>query len=382
MAKRDNKQHESTFFVGFDPPTSNWFRMPNNWTDITSEINNLAELKIVEYILRHTWGYQEYGLKKHITIDEFVNGRRRQDTSRMDNGTGLSERAVYDGLRKAVERGLIEEEIDDSDRGRVKKWYSLRMRTPVSPQPEEQQLQTLQSGVQTLHPPLQTSQHRGADTAARTEKETLERTIPSNIRKTSRQEEQTDRLIDTKRGRGVQSISSNATSVGEPRNRSTAGPEMTTLAVEIARRREQQSESRLSVPEEKRSEARAAGASRARVPHPRQVAQQDEVYQVIQTYIADFSRELNDRAPLRSSTTRAYNLYRRSGLDQEAFIAQLYAARAIVKERAAMIRTSGDNNAAGFPVKHRAGYYFAVLEDLLGLRSTETDHPTEPPTGR
>ena len=100
--------------------------MPNTWTDITAEIDNIAELKVVEYILRHTWGYQEYGVKKHITIDEFVNGRRRQDGSRMDKGTGLSERAVYDGLRKAVENSLIEEEIDDSDRGRIKKSYSLR----------------------------------------------------------------------------------------------------------------------------------------------------------------------------------------------------------------------------------------------------------------
>ena len=103
---------------------------------------------------------------------------------------------------------------------------------------------------------------------------------------------------------------------------------------------------------------------------------------MIQAYIADFSRELNDRAPLRSSTTRAYNLYQRSGLDQETFIAQLYAARAIVKERAANIRTQGSDNAAGFPVKHRAGYYFAVLADLLGLRSPDPDHQTEPPVKR
>src|SRR5215207_4872724 len=101
-------------FPGFGIPEQNWFRMPNEWTDVTAEINSLAELKVVEYVLRHTWGYQEYGLKKHITLDEFVNGRRRQDGSRMDKGTGLSERAVYDGLRKAVENSLIEEEIDNS----------------------------------------------------------------------------------------------------------------------------------------------------------------------------------------------------------------------------------------------------------------------------
>src|ERR671927_587301 len=109
MARR---RSERSAFLGFDRPESNFFRMPNTWTDITAEIDSIAELKVVEYILRHTWGYQEYGLKKHITIDEFVQGRRRADGTRMDRGTGLSERAVYDGLRKAVEDGLIEEETD------------------------------------------------------------------------------------------------------------------------------------------------------------------------------------------------------------------------------------------------------------------------------
>src|SRR5919107_3599996 len=139
------RPRERTSFPGFDRPESNFFRMPNSWTDITAEIDNIAELKVVEYILRHTWGYQEYDIKKHITIDEFVNGRRRQDGSRMDRGTGLSERAVYDGLRKAVGNGLIEEEIDDSDRSRVKKFYSLRMREGVA---EEATPQSLRSGVQ------------------------------------------------------------------------------------------------------------------------------------------------------------------------------------------------------------------------------------------
>src|SRR5215212_4365466 len=173
------RKSERTPFSGFDRPESNYFRMPNTWTDITAEIDNIAELKVVEYILRHTWGYQEYGLKKHITIDEFVNGRRRQDGSRMDKGTGLSERAVYDGLRKAVENRLIDEETDDSDRGRIKKSYSLRMRENAH---AGEELQTLQSGVQTLHPPLQdlhpdpqTLQARGASDAPRTEKDTQEK---------------------------------------------------------------------------------------------------------------------------------------------------------------------------------------------------------------
>src|SRR5581483_2567262 len=197
MARRNQPRTE---FQGFDRPESNFFRMPNTWTDITAEIDSIAELKVVEYILRHTWGYQEYGLKKHITIDEFVHGRRRQDGSRMDRGTGLSERAVYDGLRKAVENGLVEEAIDDSDRGRVKKFYSLRMRAEAAA-PEDRQ--SLQPGVQSLHPPLQnlhpgpqSLQGRGATLAPRTKKETLERNSSerniSNFERSHDQVEATD----------------------------------------------------------------------------------------------------------------------------------------------------------------------------------------------
>jgi hypothetical protein len=102
---------------------------------------------------------------------------------------------------------------------------------------------------------------------------------------------------------------------------------------------------------------------------------------VIQAYIADFARELNDRAPLKTSTTRAYNLYRRSGLSQSAFIERLYAARAIVKERSGAIRSQGERSPAGLPLKHKAAYYFAVLEDLLDLRESgdaDRRHPSEP----
>ncbi len=169
MARRKSQRPE---FPGFDRPESNFFRMPNSWTDITAEIDSIAELKVVEYILRHTWGYQEYGIKKHITIDEFVNGRRRQDGNRLDKGTGLSEQAVYDGLRKAVENGLIEEEVDDADRGRVKKFYSLRMREEAA---AADPLQDLQPGVLSLHPGRQSLQGRGATPAPRTEKDTRER---------------------------------------------------------------------------------------------------------------------------------------------------------------------------------------------------------------
>jgi hypothetical protein len=46
-------------FTGFSKPEANFFRLPNEWTDIiTARVASLAEMKLVEYVLKHTWGIQ------------------------------------------------------------------------------------------------------------------------------------------------------------------------------------------------------------------------------------------------------------------------------------------------------------------------------------
>ena len=108
-------------FSGFDTPKQNWFKLPAAWVNITAGINSLAEVKVIQYVLRHTWGFQEYGIPKKITTDEFMHGRMGRDRMRMDDGTGLSKQSVIDGLRKAVMDGYLVEQVDDRDKGRVKK---------------------------------------------------------------------------------------------------------------------------------------------------------------------------------------------------------------------------------------------------------------------
>jgi hypothetical protein len=114
-------------FPGFSVPRQNWFKMPSDWTNLTAHMSSLAELKVVEYVLKHTWGYREYGLHKLISTDEFMHGRRRKDGSRIDLGTGLSKPSVIAGIKSAVADGFLEELVDDRDRGRVKKYYALHM---------------------------------------------------------------------------------------------------------------------------------------------------------------------------------------------------------------------------------------------------------------
>lgn len=172
---------EQPRFTGFVRPTSNYFRMPNIWTDITAEIDSLAELKVVEYVLRHTWGFHEFGQPKAISIDEFMHGRRRADKSRMDKGTKLSRPSVIDGLKRAVNHGYLICVTDDSDPARITKSYALNM------QDSQEDVKMLNASKDSL-PPTQSSKftppvknlnrvRAGASQASlpRSEKETLER---------------------------------------------------------------------------------------------------------------------------------------------------------------------------------------------------------------
>ncbi len=93
----------------------------------------------------------------------------------------------------------------------------------------------------------------------------------------------------------------------------------------------------------------------------------DEARRQLLIFVQDLARELNDSASLRSSTSRLANLHHKSRLAMEDFIEHLYAARAITQERTAAIRTPAAK-AAGTWQKNKMGYFFAVLEDQLGLR--------------
>lgn len=99
----------------------------------------------------------------------------------------------------------------------------------------------------------------------------------------------------------------------------------------------------------------------------------DPARDTILEYMTDFRREFPDRASLKSSTTRAYNLYVESGVALDTFIDGLYRARSVVKERTGSIRGAGVDE-QGRSMKNKMAYFFAVLEDVLGLRAD----PAEP----
>ena len=156
-------------YEGFSKPEANFFRLPNEWTDITAQITSLAEMKLVEYVLRHTWGYSEYDIVKKITTDEFMHGRKGKDGNRIDHGTGLSNKSVIEGLHKAVQHGLLEVETDYRDKARIKKCYKLKMKTPLQEDHGSySDVKNVHIGEKNVHSSYVKSSHRS-------EKETKER---------------------------------------------------------------------------------------------------------------------------------------------------------------------------------------------------------------
>jgi len=152
-------------FSGFDPPDENWSKLPNELIEAFPLIETESELKIILYVLRHTWGFQEFDQLKRITLDEFRNGRKKRDGTRFDSGTGLSKNAIKDGIRRAIEHGFLIQEPDGRDAARSSHTYQLRVSNsdPVKVCP---------SGGQSLTPCVSNSDPRSEkETKKETKKE-------------------------------------------------------------------------------------------------------------------------------------------------------------------------------------------------------------------
>src|SRR5258708_8778883 len=108
-----------------------------------------------------------------MTTDEFMNGRKKKDGPRIDSGTGLSKPSVIAGLKSAVEHGLLTEEIDDSDKARIKKFYKLKMQASLD---ENNAASTdLHADVKNLNIGVKNFYSRGKQSLHRSEKDTRER---------------------------------------------------------------------------------------------------------------------------------------------------------------------------------------------------------------
>ena len=77
------------------------------------------------------------------------------------------------GLKSAVEHGLLEEELDDSVKARIKKFYKLKMKTPI--EEAEPEKQTSHADVEKVYIGVKDFNIGGKESLHRSEKDTQER---------------------------------------------------------------------------------------------------------------------------------------------------------------------------------------------------------------
>jgi hypothetical protein len=108
IKKQEEIEKEKTGkFPGFPPgPAENYWQYPkalNGWWHILSG----SEQKVLDYILRHTWGYGRD--RDAISVTQFEKGIYSEKEKRwIDKGTGLSRRQIFTALKGLIKKGFIE----------------------------------------------------------------------------------------------------------------------------------------------------------------------------------------------------------------------------------------------------------------------------------
>jgi len=120
---------EQLRFPGFpEKPAENYWQYPkicNGWWHLLSG----AEQKVLDYLLRHTWGYQKYQ-GDYISISQFTNGIKNRKTGEIvDMGTGLSHTEVISSLKELENKGFIEKVIRKEGNKKTGKinYYKLKL---------------------------------------------------------------------------------------------------------------------------------------------------------------------------------------------------------------------------------------------------------------
>ena len=273
---------------GFRKPTTT--PTPDELFDEWLSVLSFAELKVLLYIIRRTFGFKKDS--DAISLRQITEGITTRDGRVLDRGTGLSRKAAFQAVHSLEGRGLLTVNRTTADDGvNQVNIYSLVFSN---------------EGVGTIGT---YGSEKGVGTSG---------THGSNLKYLP---------------------------LG------TSGTSQQTDAQETVKQDTDQDLSKIR---------------QAHTLHKSTNHIYDDVRLTLVEYVADLSAEFIDTASIASSTTRAVNLFRRSGLSLEEFIDIMTEARAVTKERMASIKKRNRDGD-----KTKMPYYFAVLEDKIGLKQEE-----------
>lgn len=110
-------------FSGF--PRSNTTQVPDVFFDEIMPFLNLAETRVLLYIIRRTIGFKKDW--DGISLNQMANGIIKTSGERLDHGTGLHPNSIRAATKALVEKGiLVVSEQFDRDGGQKENRYCLR----------------------------------------------------------------------------------------------------------------------------------------------------------------------------------------------------------------------------------------------------------------
>ncbi len=344
MTDKNHTQENPFEYEGFSSPKTT--QVPDDVFDVLMPQLKDAELRVLLYIIRRT-----YGFKKdfdNISLKQMVDGITTRDGRVLDRGTGLPKSAVARALVGLREKRIIVSRRNSSaEKGNMATTYRLRFKDEADMIDD-----TLADPRENNNPaPLSLYGDRGV----------------------SRQEDKPLSLYEDTQETVVQHTDNNLSNI---RKRSHADFSVDNSVTHAAKRTRNGSvEQRNIAPQtnpstfvEKDDTGRVvkqwgmeALGEILKKGRGRPSKQEGEERQMILAFIGDFAREFSDKAELRSSVSRAYNIYKESQMSPLIFQDRLYQARLKTKENRARIRTS--------PM----AYFFACLETEAGLRPDDRE---------
>jgi len=351
-------------------PNPNTTPLPNCIVDDYLPFFTGAELKVLLYLVRRTLGFHK--TRDAISLSQICNGIVRKDGRRLDRGTGLHKSTACDALNALTNWGMIRrvthrdpargdlpteyilwiEGDAQEDSGGAREEGSVRHPTMVLSGPLPNPGRRSRGRAQGEHAvvPLSGTPDTVSAASADTPVSVCPDTVGSGWPDTpvSGQTDRQDPALQKKQEQDRSNIR-----------------EVTTQFLGAERRRE----SAVTLPAGTFRSVGATDSVMGREPSGNDA--HDPVREDLHRFVEVIAREFNDRAPFRATLSRLVNLYHRAGLPIETFADKFDAARQRTKERTAAIRPSAGKGASSEPVaKNKLPYFFALLEEALGLRET------------
>jgi hypothetical protein len=311
-------------FAGYTSP--NYTQVPDELFDQQLPDLSGAELKVLLYIMRRTFGFKKDS--DDISLNQICRGITTRDGRVLDRGTGLSKSTAQLAIKGLLTKNII-------------------LTTKRVSREKGNEATTYELNVPSRRPYTE-NRHREAvpisDTAL--------------YRKSAQQEtvrQQTDRDLSNFEGSHDQ--------VEEPGTK----PEPTWPPIgSLVGGLNESPPGPVRLKDVLTTRSQGSGQpQRGRASDDHQ--DQSEEREQLRAFLADFALELGDEAPLASTITRTLRIFTAAGVPPERWSDFLYQARGLTQEHTAQIRklATGDS-----PVrrKNKMPYFLATLEQLVGLR--------------